>query len=175
MRISRKTSRVFLSSALTLAAAGGAALVPAPQAHAQGLNPLAPLRLKLGGYFADGDNGLMLGASYDFRSSRAAVAVPLVYSLYGDAVLGGDADFLGLGAQLRAYLTPGGVPGVPRFYAGAGLGFYFADSDDDDDDTGLGGKLFAGAEFGTNLFGQLGYHFVPGDRNGLELSLGFRF
>ncbi len=171
MRISRtQLSKVFLSSAATLAAAGAAALLPAPAAHAQTpINPLAPLRAKVGGYFAD-DYGVMLGASYDLGTRRAALVVPVVYSVYGDAVLGGDSSFLSAGLQARAYLTPG-VGGAPRFFAGAGLGVYFPD----DGDTGIGGKVFAGADFGTRLFGTLGYHFVPDVDNSLELSIGVRF
>lgn len=151
-------------------AAVAAVLAPAPVAHAQvGLNPLSPLRLKAGGYFAGGDYSLLLGTSYDVNSTRVALLVPVVYSLYADAAFG-ERDFVGLGAQARVYVTPVAVAGT-RLYVGGGLGYY-----DRDEGDGLGGKLFAGAEFARRFFGEFAYQRPGGGAgNGVELSLGLRF
>jgi hypothetical protein len=164
------SSKVFLAPGVALLAAGAATLLPARAAHAQVpvANPLSAFRFKAGGYFADGEYSPVLGASFDFNRTRAALVVPVAYSLYVDAAFG-NHDFVGVGASFRAYVTP--VPiGSARFYAGAGLGYYARD------DNGLGGKIFAGAEFAQRLFGEFAFQRPGGDaRNGVELSLGVRF
>jgi hypothetical protein len=190
----------------TLALAGLGAF-SATAANAQGTETtgvVKPISIKLGGNFiSDGDtrkaigNPLVnIGVTYDF--GKTVSANPLIYSAYLDYFIprskktdGVDArgEAIALGGQVRYLIVP---PGAGSFvpYGGVGLGIYNArvraEAGGDTfskNTTGVGGKLFLGAELASGILGEIDYNFIPkinvpggsAKFSGFGARIGYRF
>jgi opacity protein-like surface antigen len=160
-------------------------------------------------FFGDGDtkdaigsSTLSIGLGYDFLKTKAEN--PVVVQGYvdyfapksktrsiGDVRSEGKLDYsIGLGVAARYQLVRATETSSFFPYAGVGLGIYrtkvsvsgfdgesnFSESNTS---TGLGGKLFLGAELKQGFFGELEYNYLPkvedAKFSGFGARIGYRF
>jgi hypothetical protein len=165
------------------------ALFAAP-AKAGGSPPPTAWTVKIGGYTSLGQNAgqpLQIALGLDYRLGAKNAAAPGAMSVY--------ADFLGISNTANSSYGSGfGVAygSTGKAFFGAGLGLYsasvtpsFASSAGRSgsrtyNTSGLGGKVFAGISFGSNLEVEAAYHVLPSaapgiGANGATIELGARF
>lgn len=159
-------------------------------------------------FFSDGDvkdaignSTISLGVGYDFLKTKAEN--PLIAQAYLDFLLpkertfrvsDGEGSFeaksklnhsIGVGVAARYQLVRATETTSVFPYAGLGLGVYnskvsssFDGGSDSSTKTGIGGKLFVGAELKQGFIGEIEYNFIPGDGgnlNGFGARIGYRF
>jgi hypothetical protein len=159
-------------------------------------------------FFSDGDvkdaignSTITLGVGYDFLKTKAENPVVLQGYLdfllpkertdsfdTGEGTLERESKLnhsIGVGVAARYQLVRATETTSVFPYAGLGLGIYnskMTSSFDGDSDsstkTGLGGKIFVGAELKQGFIGEIEYNFIPGDGgnlNGFGARIGYRF
>ncbi|MDR3709644.1 MAG: hypothetical protein P4L33_15205 [Capsulimonadaceae bacterium] len=136
----------------------------------------APLSIKVGNAwpsqsqakYDEGNN--VLTAGLDYAVSKNTGDEPSIGSVYFDYTGGtrhsGHLNTYGVGVAARAYGTnPGGNASIgAATYYGAGVGLYRVDDKDlglDKTNSSIGGKVFAGVEFGKSLLAEIGYQWLP--------------
>lgn len=177
------------SLALGLVAAGHAQTPTAPVQK--------PLSIKVGANFPtessarsnEGTTTLSAGLDYAFvKTAEASPTLPSIYLDYaGGNKNGGHVNTYGLGVAVRQYtngaIGSGGSTTAP--YIGAGIGAYVVDvrngsgGGGSSTKTNLGGKVFAGVEFGGGVFVEANYQLIGSNKgvnpSGIGAQLGYRF
>lgn len=162
--------------------------------HAQDTTPVQkPLSIKLGAFFPTQSNGRDLegstafSAGLDYAFVKTATASPTLPSIYfdyaGGSKHGGHLQTYGLGVAVRQYTNGAPMAGGTSPYVGAGIGAYIADvkngGGSSSTKTVLGGKVFAGLEFGGGEFVEASYNLIGSNKgsnpSGAGLQLGYRF
>jgi hypothetical protein len=161
--------------------AAGAAFVPTA-AQAQGVTTIPvqkPFALKLGVAFpSEGGGGgqFAVGASYDF--SKSTSTSPTLFQVYLDYYGESAQNVIGGGVAGKFLLAPA-TAGQGQPFAGLGLGIYTNKVGGSSNKTNFGGKVFAGYQLNSGVFGEVDYTLVQENNNvnpsAFGVKVGYRF
>ncbi len=141
-------------------------------AHAQSESNKLPITLKIGGFLPSDSGARHFGDSTQLSGGGELALngnetnTSIVYvDAQGQKHNGGHVYSYGIGLGVRSIAPNSPAKGTTP-YGGAGLGYYIADVDQGSGNPsqrkgGLGGKLFGGLQFGSNVIAEINYQWVP--------------